>query len=152
MRSQCKQQGHTTRQGETEIKELYLLTNNLRMLQNLLQGHNSQQGYGEFGNHQNRRHSAELGIQRYVVDKKIGKGHEVFTPSQQYRQYRSRQQCPLHRPLDDKQSEHKKHQHKGTDINGAGCSGLLAPILRELAVNAGKLWVSFLHCRSISTH
>ena len=75
-----EEQAYSSRQGETGIEVFDVLLEQFGLVYHLLQCHHGEQGYGELGNDQYRRHGAELGIHREMVDEEVGKGHEVLSP------------------------------------------------------------------------
>ena len=142
---QGKQQAEACSNTKADVDRLAIFGKTLGLVKQFLEGHHGQQGDGEFGNHQYRGHSTELGIHGHIVEEEIGKAHEVTTPRKEYRQDGNSEQSPLHRTFDDKQSQHKQEHHKGTYIHRTAGTRLFAPVLTNLLVDALVGRIGFLH-------
>ena len=145
-RHECKQQAEAGRETETYIHPLDFGCQQLRLIHDALEGHHGQQRDGKFCNDQYRGHGTELGIEGDIVQEEVGERHEVAPPRQQYGEDGGCQQCPLHRPFHDEQSEDEKHHDKRAYIYRAAGAGLVSPVLSELLVNRYELRIGFFHC------
>ena len=124
----------------------------LGLVDQLLQGEHGQQRYGKLGNDQDAGHGTELGIEGYIVEEEVCERHEVTTPRQQHGEDGDSQQGPLERSLDDEQSQHEEHEHKGTHIDRSCRHGLLAPVLANLLIDAQIVVVGMLHGQLVLCH
>ena len=79
--------------------------NLFRVANHLGQGEHGQDRHGEFGNHQRRRHGAELRIHRQHIDEEVGGSHEVVTPCEEEREQGSRGKRPLERSAHQAEAE-----------------------------------------------
>ena len=79
--------------------------NLFRVANHLSQGEHGQDRHGEFGNHQRRRHGAELRIHRQHIDKEVGGSHEIVSPCEEEREQGSRGKRPLERSAHQTEAE-----------------------------------------------
>ena len=133
-RQQGEEQAESSRQPEGCIHIFYLLCQQLRLIDDLLQGEHRQQRYGELCHDEYRRYRAELGIQRHMVDEEVGQAHEVFTPRQQDAQHRSSQKSPFHRAFYDEEPENEEKHNDSTYIDGTRGARLVTPVHADAVV------------------
>ena len=140
-----EEQSHAGGEAEAHVDPAHIAGEHLRVFHDAAQRHHGKQRDGKLGYHKDRRHGAELGVEGHIVEEEIGKGHEVATPREEYTQHGGCEQSPLHGPLDDEETEDEEHEHKGTHVDGAAGTGLLAPVLSYLLVDRVELRVGLLH-------
>ena len=114
-------------------------------LQHLLQSQHSKQRNGELGDDEYRRHGAELGVHRNIVEEEVGEPHEVSAPREQHGEHCRSEQRPLHRAFHDEQTQHEEHHHERSDVHRTACARLVAPVLTHLLIYLVELGVGFLH-------
>ena len=66
-----------------------------------------------------------------MVDKEIGKPHEIVAPREENRKHSGNKQRPFHRTFHDKQAQNKQHKYQCAHIHGTAGERLVAEVLRE---------------------
>ena len=140
-----EEEGHTGGGDKAHDHPFHLFGEHLRVVYDLLEGHHGQQGDAELSHHENGCHRAELGIHGHMVDEEVGESHEVLSPGEHDRQHGSGEECPFHRSLHDKESQHEEHEHEGAHIDRTARTGLFAPVLPYLLIEGIVVGVGFFH-------
>ena len=112
------------------------------MANHLGQGEHGQDRHGEFGDHQRRRHGAELRIHRQHIDEEVGGSHEIVSPCKEEREQGSCGKRPLERSAHQAETEQEEEANDGSHINGTHRERLVTPILvdaRDIARTGGLL-------------
>ena len=127
--------GNSGRKGKADINIFDFAREQFGLVHDAFQGKHGKQRYGELCDNEYRRHRAELGIHRHIVDEEIGERHEIMPPRKQNRQYRGGEQRPFDSSLHDEKAENEEHHDERANINRSACARLFAPILPQLLID-----------------
>ena len=118
--------------GDVQSEVELLLVNRVLLVEDGFQCEDSQNDHSHVGHHQAHGGSAELVVERQVVEQEAVESHQVFAPGHQDGEDGGEENPPAFGPFHHKHAQDEKEDDDGTEIDRTGGEGLVAPVERGL--------------------